>query len=64
MTKTNTCPCYRTVPDSRKCVRAPVEITGNGLAADFQLVYFKTCGYFLQWPFRLSKVKDYFLQKS
>ena len=44
MTKANTC----TVPDSLKCLRAPVKITGNRLAAGCQLFYCKIYGYFLQ----------------
>ena len=48
MAKNNTCPCYRTVPDLGKCLRVPVKIKGNGLAAGCQLYYHKICGNFLQ----------------
>ena len=49
MAKSNICffaivPCL--VPE--KCLRAPVKITGNGLAAGCQLFYRKIYGYFLQ----------------
>ena len=47
--KNNNVLCYRSVPDSIKCLRAPVK-TGNGLAAGCQLFYRKIYGYFYSVP--------------
>ena len=46
--KNNNVLCFRSVPDSCKCFRAPVKIRGNGLAAGCQLFYCKIYRYFLQ----------------